>query len=188
MKRILPLFLLGAALIAAAGWLLRGTLRAADKPTADKPAPAAEKPSEKDVELARKEVKMLDEIYKDTIVLITDKYVNSPKDYPAGRAAVVLFKNISHGGSHQVRLIDVSGEPSNPRNVASDPFEEAGVKQLQEGKDFYDQVVRKDDKTYYRALTAVPVVMDKCVMCHENYKKVKKGGAIGAISYSIPLD
>ncbi len=131
---------------------------------------------------------MLDEIYKDTIVLITDKYVNSSKDYPAGRAAVVLFRQISKGGSHQVRLLDVSGEPNNPANVASDDFEEAGVKQIKDGKDYYDQVVQKDGKSYYRAVTAVPVVMDKCIMCHENYRKVPKGQAIGAISYSIPLD
>ena len=180
-KRVLSLLVLGAATLAVAGWSARGLLRASDMPAADKPAA-------KDVEQARKEIKMLDDVYKQTIVLITDKYVNSPKDYPAGRAAVVLFKNISKGGSHEVRLIDVSGEPNNPRNVASDDFEEAGVRQLKDGKDYYEQVVRKDGKSYLRAVTAVPVVMDKCVMCHENYNQVKKGAAVGAISYRVPLD
>ena len=104
---------------------------------------------------------MLDAIYKDVIVLITDKYVNSPKDYPAGRAAVVLFRQISKGGSHQVRLLDVSGEPNNPRNVPSDAFEETGVKEIKAGKDYYDAVVSKDGKSYLRAMTAVPVVSGK---------------------------
>lgn len=176
MKRALSLLLLAAGALAVAGLSTRPMWA------------AAEKPADKDVERARKEVKMLDEIYKDTIVLITDKYVNGPKDYPAGRAAVVLFKQISKGGSHEVRLLDLSGEPNNPKNVPSDDFEEAGAKELKAGKDYYEQVVQKDGKSYLRAMTAVPVVMDKCVMCHENYKKVKKGEAIGAIGYSIPLD
>ena len=81
----------------------------------------------------------------------------------------------------------MTGEPNNPKNVASDAFEEAAVKEIR-GKDYYDAVVPKDGKSYLRAMTAVPVVMDKCIMCHENYKKAKKGEAVGAISYSIPLD
>jgi hypothetical protein len=186
MKRVLFLVMLGVAALAVVGWSARGMVSAAVKPAAgpsdkDKPDPAS-------VERARKEVHMLDGIYKDVIVLITDKYVNSPKDYPAGRAAVVLFRQITKGGSHEVRLLDVTGEPNNPKNVASDAFEEAGVKEIKAGKDYYDAVVPKNGKSYLRAMTAVPVVMDKCIMCHENYKKAKKGEAIGAISYSIPLE
>ncbi len=180
-KRLLPLILLGVAALAVTGWSARGLLRASDQP-------AAGKPSDKDVERARKEVHMLDDIYKQTIVLITDKYVNSSKDYPAGRAAVVLFRNVSKGGTHEVRLLDVSGEPNNTKNVASDDFEEAAVKQLKDGKDYYEQVVQKDGKSYLRAATAVPVVMDKCIMCHENYRKAKKGEAVGAISYTVPIE
>ncbi|HVS37851.1 MAG TPA: DUF3365 domain-containing protein [Gemmataceae bacterium] len=181
MKRMLRVVLLGVGALALTGWSAHAWLKAADQPT-------AAKPSDKDVERARKEVKMLDDIYKNTIVLITDKYVNSPKDYPAGRAAVVLFRNISKGGSHEVRLLDVSGEPNNPKNLAADDFEEAGVKQLKDGKDYYEQLVQKDGKPYLRAVTAVPVVMDKCIMCHENYKKAKKGEAVGAISYTVPIE
>lgn len=186
MKRVLSLLMLSVAAVVVAGWLTRGAVSAADKPNAI--ASEKNKPDRANVERARKEVHMLDGIYKDVIVLITDKYVNSLKDYPAGRAAVVLFRQITKGGSHEVRLLDVSGEPNNPKNVASDAFEEAGVKEIKAGKEYYDAVVPKDGKSYLRAMTAVPVVMDKCVMCHENYKKVKKGEPIGAISYSIPLD
>lgn len=42
-------------------------------------------------------------------------------------------------------------------------------------------------KRYLRAATPIPVVMDKCVMCHENYKSVPKGQAIGAVGYKIPI-
>jgi hypothetical protein len=178
---MLPFVLFGVAALAVLAWSRRGLLPAADKPAADKP-------SDKDVERARKEVRMLDDIYKNTIVLITDKYVNSPQDYPAGRAAVVLFKHISEGGSHEVCLLDVSGEPNNPKNMADDDFEESGVKALKDGTDYYEQIVQKDGKPCLRVVTAVPVVMDKCVMCHENYKEAKKGEAVGAISYTVPID
>jgi hypothetical protein len=70
------------------------------------------------VERARKTVRMLDDVYKTTVVLITDKYVNNKKDYPAGRAAKKLFGEISKRGSHEVRLIDATGEPYDARNVA----------------------------------------------------------------------
>src|SRR5690606_1978575 len=40
------------------------------------------------VDRARATVKMLDDIYKSVIVLITDKYVHTESDYPAGSAAV----------------------------------------------------------------------------------------------------
>jgi hypothetical protein len=167
MKRVLSLLIPGVVALVAASWSGPGMLSAADKTPADQADKV--KPDRAAADRARKEVHMLDGIYKDVIVLITDKYVKSPKDYPAGRAAVVLFRQISKGGSHEVRLLDVTGEPNNPRNVASDPFEETGVKEMKAGKDYYDEVIQKDGKSYLRAMTAVPVVSDKCIMCHENY-------------------
>jgi hypothetical protein len=140
------------------------------------------------VERARKTVRMLDEVYKTAIVLITDKYVNTKKDYPAGRAAKKLFSDISKKGSHQIRLIDASGEPYDAKNVAEDDFDKEGIKQLKSGKASYDQVIHKDGKPYLRAITPVPVVMDKCIMCHENYKKAKKGEPIGALTYTVPIE
>jgi hypothetical protein len=140
------------------------------------------------VERARKTVRMLDDVYKNTVVLITDKYVHNKKDYAAGRAAIKLFKAISDKGWHEVRLIDVSGEPYNPNNVAKDQFDKDGVAALKSGKDFFDRVVVKDGKPHLRAITPVPVVMDKCIMCHENYRGVGKGVPIGALTYTVPIE
>jgi len=139
------------------------------------------------IERARKTVHMLDDVYKTAIVLITDKYVHTKKDYPAGRAAVNWFKAISQKGSHEIRLIDASGEPSNPANVAKDDFDKEGIRQMKLGKAFYEQVERQDGKSFLRAMTPVPVVMEKCIMCHENYKSAKKGEAIGALTYRVPI-
>jgi hypothetical protein len=40
------------------------------------------KPADAEIERARKVVKILDDVYKQTVVLITDKYVNKRKTFP----------------------------------------------------------------------------------------------------------
>lgn len=149
--------------------------------------PAAPKSDDAAVERSRQTVAMLDNIYKQTIVLITDKYVHEEDDFPAGSAAVQLFANISKGGSHQVRLIDATGEPYEPANVAKDDFEKEGIKRLKAGDKTFEKVVEKDGERHLRVLTPVPVVMKKCVMCHPHYKNAKEGEPIGAISYTMPI-
>lgn len=162
---------------------------AADPPASTKKQNASSKPDNAAIERSRKTVRMLDEVYKQTIVLITDKYVNDTDDFAAGSAAVLLFKNISKSGNQQVRLLDASGEPHEPKNVAQDAFEKEGIKRIKAGASFYDEVVQKDGKFELRAMTSVPVVMQKCVMCHANYAEAKKKGEpIGAISYIVPIE
>jgi Protein of unknown function (DUF3365) len=173
----LTLCLTMAAFVSLLGWSHLAGARGEQKPV----APSA-------VERARKTVLMLDDIYKTAIVLMTDKYVHSKKDYPAGRVAVNWFKTISQKGSHEVRIIDASGEPYNEANVAKDDFDREGIRQMKSGKAFYEEVERKDGKSYLRAMTPVPVVLEKCTLCHENYKAAKKGEAIGALTYRMLID
>ncbi len=176
-KFTLPALAALVLLVAAASWNAAG----GKEPVAGSPEPAA-------VERARKMAAMLDNIYKQTVVLITDKYVHDENDFAAGSAAVLLFENISKGGSHQVRLIDATGEPYNKENVARDAFEKEGLKQLKAGKALYEQVEAVEGKPRLRVLTSVPVVMKKCVMCHAHYEEAKEGEPIGAISYTIPIE
>ena len=180
MKRTSSILVSG--LLAAAS--VTGILFSAE-PTPKKEAAA---PSTAALERTRKTVRMLDDVYKTAVVLITDKYVNSEKDFPAGSAAIALFGAIEKKGWHGVRLLDVTGKPYDDKNVAKDDFEKQGVRQLQAGKDYFEEVVEKDGKPYLRAMTAVPVVMQKCVMCHAHYADAKKGAAVGAISYTLPID
>lgn len=136
---------------------------------------------------ARRTAAMLDEIYKKTIVLVTDKYVHSEEDFAAGSAAVLLFEQISSGGTHEVRLLDATGQPYDEANVARDSFEKQGIQKLKKGAGSVEELTSDGDQKVLRVLTPVPVVMEKCVMCHEHYKQAKPGEPIGAISYSIPL-
>jgi hypothetical protein len=132
MSRLILLSFCGVLALVAAGPTAPPALSA----TPDKPDPAA-------AERARKTVRMLDDIYKTAIVLITDKYVKDKRDYPAGRAAIRWFADISKKGSHRVRLIDATGEPYGAANVAEDDFDKEGVKQLKAGKDYYEQLIQE---------------------------------------------
>jgi len=176
MRRVLTLVLGSTFALFVAGSAL---------PSAEKDAA---KPDEAAVKRARKTVRMLDDIYKQAIILITDKYVNTKKDFPAGRAAVKWLNDIGKAGWPKTRLIDVSGEPYSAKNVAEDDFEKEAVKQIKAGKEYFEKVEDKDGKHHLRAMTAIPVVSTKCIMCHENYKAAKKGEAIGALSYTVPIE
>lgn len=179
MRRIIVSSLLAAGAIASV------TLWSSHDSAAEEKAPSQDAAA---VERARKSVRMLDDVYKTAIVLITDKYVRDKKDYPAGRAAVNWFKAISQKGWHDVRLIDASGEPYSESNVAKDDFDKEGIRQMKAGKAFYEQVVQQDGKSYLRAMTPVPVVMEKCIMCHANYKSARKGEPVGALTYKMPIE
>jgi hypothetical protein len=167
-----------ALVVAAVVFLGRSTL-AGDSPKS---------PDQAALNRTRKQVKMLDDIYKSVVVTITSKYVKKEEDYPAGRAIIHLFKAINDKGWHEVRLLDVSGQPSNPMNVARDTFEKNGVQAMKGGKQYYEQLEEANGKSYLRAMTFVPVVMDRCILCHANYKDAKKGEAIGAISYRLEVE
>jgi hypothetical protein len=136
----------------------------------------------------RKTVRMLDDIYKTTVVLITDKYVNTTDDFAAGAAAIALFDAINKKNWHLVRLVDATGDPYGDENVAKDEFEKQAIKELKAGKDDYEKVEKRDDGRYLRAATPIPVVMDKCVMCHEHYKDAKEGEPIGALLYTLKVE
>ncbi|MCA9271030.1 MAG: DUF3365 domain-containing protein [Planctomycetales bacterium] len=136
----------------------------------------------------RKQVKMLDDLYKTAVVLITTHYVQEDSDLAAGEAAVALFAAMKEKGWHEVRLLDATGEPIVDANLPKDDFEKSAVKALLGGESWHEAVVDRDGKRYLRAATPIPVVLEKCTMCHDNYKNVKKGQPIGALSYTIEIE
>jgi hypothetical protein len=139
------------------------------------------------VERTRKQTKMLDDLYKTAIVLITEHYVKG--DEPAAAVAgKLLWKEMKAKGHHEVRLLDATGSPLEASNVAVDEFEKSAVKEILSGKASVDRVIEKDGKRYLRTATIVPVVMKKCVSCHPNYEKVPVGKAIGALAYTVPVE
>ena len=142
----------------------------------------------KPVDRVRREVRMLDDIYKGAIVTITQHYVNDKDTIPAGTAFKKLFVAAESKGWHRVRLIDATGEPYSDENVAEDAFEKRAIKALVGGKSWFEEEETLEGVKHLRVATPVPVVFDKCVMCHDNYANVPKGKAIGALTYTLPID
>jgi hypothetical protein len=131
---------------------------------------------------------MLDDLYKTAVVLITEHYVNGKETLGAGPAAIALFDTMKKKGWHEVRLLDATDNPYEARNSPRDDFERAAVEQLRRGEKYHEQVIKRGQDRYLRAATPVPVVLKKCVMCHEHYKDAKPGEAIGALSYTIKIE
>lgn len=157
---------------------------------ADKKAEAAtEKPKvNKALERTRKQVRMLDAIYKGAIVHVTAQYVEDENDVPAGTVFKKIFAIAKENGFHEACLLDASGEAYNDENLPQDDFEKKAVKALRDGEDWYEKIERKDGKRFLRVATPIPVVMEKCVLCHQNYEGVKAGVPIGAMGYTIPIE
>ena len=136
------------------------------------------------LEQARREVRLLDDLYKTAIVYMNEVYVEDADSVAAGETARDMFAAMKAKGWHEARLVDATGAPLNDENVAAGAFEKTAIDKIRTGETYYDQVVSEGDHRYLRAATVVPVVNDKCVICHPGNKV---GDVLGAISYKIPL-
>jgi hypothetical protein len=150
---------------------------------------SAQSPTRSDVPLAhaKREMAMLDDLYKTAIVLITTHYVDGKESLAAGSAFKALFDGMKKKEWHDVRLIDGTGDPYEPSNAPREGFETRAMKELLAGQTVVQEVKEESGKRYLFGATAIPVVMEKCVVCHSNYKDVAAGRAIGALSYKLPI-
>ena len=146
------------------------------------------KPTTQQLERVRREVRMLDDIYKGSIVAITQHYVTDEDAIPAGTAFKSLFVAAEKKGWHRVRLVDATGDPVSDENSAEDDFEKRAIKQLLRGKAWVEEVENREGTQHLRVATPIPVVLEKCIMCHENYANLPKGKAIGALTYTVPIE
>lgn len=137
------------------------------------------------VDRTREQVKMLDDLYKTAVVLITEHYVDDPSTLSAASAAKALFDAMKKKGWHDVRLVGLTDAIVNDVNKPMDAFEREAKTKLLAGEASHEAVVTESGKRYLRFATPVPVVMEKCVMCHESYKG--NDGIIGTLAYKVPL-
>lgn len=172
-RKLLTLFVLLAG-GAAAAWSIANV-------RADHSSDAA-------LERTRKQVRMLDDVYKSAVVLITEHYVVDETVLPAGAAAKALFAAVEEKGWHSVRLLDATGDPIEEENSPRDGFERIAVEKLLAGESYYDEVTERDGKRYLLAATPVPVVMERCIMCHAHYADVPEGQPIGVLGYTVPIE
>jgi hypothetical protein len=151
---------------AVLGAVLSVPLLRADGPVAD---PALER--------TREQVKMLDELYKNAVVSITNKY-NGP---PAIRVAMDLFAAMEKSGWHKAKLVDASGTPQNEANLPRTDFEKRAATAMRAGKPYFEEIVGNGNGRELYAATVVPAVTQKCA----TYHAVNKGDLLGFIRYEI---
>jgi len=137
------------------------------------------------VERTRQEVKMLDDLFKNMIVLVDGHYVKKPDDFAAATAAKALFAAMKKNQWFDVRLLGLTDVIGDQDDVPRDAFEQTAAKKLLAGDALYEELVETGGKRYLRVATGVPVVSENCVMCHANFKGNK--GNIGSLSYTVPV-
>lgn len=138
-----------------------------------------------EVEHARKTVRMLDDLYKTYIVLITEEYVDDPSVLPAATLSKRVFKSMNKKGWHETRLLDATGTPFNPENNPKDDFEREAIKALLAGKTYFEKIEKIEGKNHLRAVTSVHAVMKGCLACHPDRKF---GDLLGGIAYIVDLE
>ncbi len=134
---------------------------------------------------ARKTVRMLDDLYKTYIVLITEEYVNDPSILPAATLSKRVFKSMNKKGWHKARLLDATGTPFNPENNPKDEFERDAINAMISGKTYFEKIEKIEGKDHLRAVTSVHAVMKGCISCHPSSKV---GDLLGGIAYNIALE
>jgi hypothetical protein len=148
------------------------------------------------MERTKKQLMMLDDLYKTVLVLITEHYVKDPATLleecmrlitsPAATASKAVFKAMEEKGWHEARLLGYTDVLLNAaENTPKKGFETRAKEKILAGAANYSEVVEEEGKRYVQMATAVPVVIEKCVLCHSNFKG--KAGAIGALSYKMAV-
>lgn len=138
-----------------------------------------------ELEYARKTVRMLDDIYKTYIVLITQEYVDDPSVLPAATLSKRVFESMNKKGWHKARLLDATGTPFNPENNPRDEFERNAINAMISGKTYFETIEKIEGRDHLRAVTSVHAVMKGCISCHPDKKF---GDLLGGIAYIIPLE
>ena len=138
-----------------------------------------------ELEHARKTVRMLDDLYKTYIVLITEEYVDDPSVLPAATLSKRVFKSMNKKGWHKARLLDATGTPFNPENNPKDAFERDAINAMISGKTYFEKIEKIEGKDHLRAVTSVHAVMKGCISCHPSSRV---GDLLGGIAHTIALE
>jgi hypothetical protein len=106
-----------------------------------------------EIERTRQEIKMLDDLFKNVIVLVDATYVKNPSDVAAATAGKALFAAMKKGGWYDVRLLGLTDVIGDQDDVPRDAFEQTAAKKLVAGAPWYEEVLEKDRKRYLRVAT-----------------------------------
>jgi hypothetical protein len=169
-------------LVASGATLSVGSIVVGQEPGKQATQPAKEQANEDPaVTAARRQVQMLDALYKNAVVSITERY---QRGQPAIMVAKDVFEAMHKGKYHSARLVDATGSPLGETSEPATPFEKKAAKAMQDGKDYLEEVVGEGKERKFLAATRVPAVHKRCAECHG----VEEGDLLGFIRYELPLD
>lgn len=171
-ERRLRAVVLAVICFAVAGCVLRA-VTAAPKPTAG-PIERVSLPE------GRRQVRMMDEVYKTAVVTTHQMYVQDPGTPAAVIWAKQVINKLKGKGWPDARIFATHDRPLNPENAPVDPFERSAAAAFRSGKTSYEQVTPGE----LRYATDLRLLDEKCVMCHV---RNKPGDLVGGVSYRVPL-
>ena len=97
----------------------------------------------------RRQVLMLDDLYKTAVVAITEHYVHDPSTLSAASAAKVLFGAMKAKGWHDARLLGFTDVLFNAsENKPKDDFERVAKEKILAGAASYEAVETQGGKKY----------------------------------------
>lgn len=132
------------------------------------------------LERARQEIQMLDALYKNAVISITERY---QRGQPAIMVAKDVFGAMRQAGHHDAKLIDATESPLGVDNDPQSDFERRAARAMRTGESYIEEVVTDGVDRRLLAATVVPAVHKRCAECHG----VQEGELLGFIRYEIPI-
>lgn len=133
----------------------------------------------------RRQVLMLDDLYKAADGLILERYVHDPATVSAASTLKAIFAEMKKKGWHEARLIGLTDQLFNEENKPQDDFEIEAANQLRAGAASYEQIISTEGKRFLRFATPMIVSNTRCAKCHANFRENK--GVIGSFVYRVPV-
>lgn len=128
----------------------------------------------------RRQVRMMDDIYKAAVISTHKMYVQDPGTPAAVIWAKQVIKQLEGKGWPESRLFASHDRPLNPENAIADDFERAAAVAFKSGKTSFEQVKGGE----LRYATDIRIIDRKCVMCHV---RNKEGDLLGGVAYRIKV-
>ena len=122
---------------------------------------------------------MLDELYKNAVVSVTNKYNKPASDHG-------FHGHLQGHGEEWVAQSETRRRFRRLKNEANLPqtdFEKRAAAAMQAGKLYFEEVEGKGQGRTLYAATVVPAVTMKCASCHG----ASVGDLLGFIRYEVPI-
>lgn len=145
-------------------------------------AKAAEPPKPQPLPLAeaRRQVRMMNDIYLNGVLTTHSMYVHDAGTASAVSWAKQVIRKVEAKGWPKAHIFDATNRPLNPENNPVDAFEKDAITQFKGGKAELEKTVGKT----LRFAVPVRVPDESCLTCHV---RAKVGDLLGGVSYSAPL-